>query len=140
MSGPVAFDVRARRPLRVAALVKQIPRFEQMTLRPDGRLSREGVELEMNAYCRRAVSVGVALARASAGSCAVYTLGPPSAEDVLREAIVCGADRGVLITDPAFAGSDTLATARALAAALRRDQPFDVVVAGRNSVDAGWIL
>ena len=90
----------------------------------------------MNAYCRRAVSKGVELAQATGGTCTVITLGPPAAEDALREAIAWGADDGVLITDPAFAGSDTLATARALAAALDREGPFDLVLVGRNSVDA----
>ena len=71
----------------------------------------------------------------------MITLGPPAAEDVLREAIAWGLDRGVdirgvLVTDPAFAGSDTLATAAALAAAVRHEGPFDLVLAGRNSVDA----
>lgn len=122
--------------LRIAALVKQIPRFECMDLTPDGRLLREGVPLEMNAYCRRAVAKGIELARLSTGSLTVFTLGPPSAEDVLREALACGADSGVLISDPAFAGSDTLATARTLAAALRRKGPFDLVLCGRNSLDA----
>ena len=126
----------APRPLRIAALVKQIPKFEEMRLGPDGRLLREGVPLEMNAYCRRAVGKGVELARESGGSCTVLTLGPPSADDVLREAIAWGADDGVLVTDPAFAGSDTYATARALASALEREGPFDLVLAGRNSVDA----
>lgn len=122
--------------VRIAALVKQIPAFEAMELGPDGRLVREGLELEMNAYCRRAVSKGTELAKQTGGTCTVFTLGPPSAEDVLREAIAWGADEGVLITDPAFAGSDTLATARALAAALQREGPFDLVLTGRNSVDA----
>jgi electron transfer flavoprotein alpha/beta subunit len=122
--------------MRIAALVKQIPKFEAMELGPDGRLVREGLELEMNAYCRRAVSKGVELAVATGGTCTVVTLGPPSAEDVLREAIAWGADDGVLVSDPAFAGSDTLATARALAAALDREGPFDLVLVGRNSVDA----
>ena len=89
----------------------------------------------MNAYCRRAVSQGVTLARATGGSCTVVTLGPPSAEDVLREAVAWGADSGVHVCDPAFAGSDTLATARALAAALRAAGPFDLVLLGRNSID-----
>lgn len=122
--------------MRIAVLVKQVPRFEAMTLGPDGRLQREGLELEMNPYCRRAVSKGVELARASGGTCTVLTLGPPAAEDALREAIAWGADDGVLVTDPAFAGSDTLATARALRAALNHEGPFDLVLAGRNSVDA----
>ncbi len=121
--------------LRVAVVIKQVPRFEAMALGPDGRLVRDGLELEMNPYCRRAVTTGVALA-GDGGSCTVITLGPPSAEDCLREAIAGGAGSGVLITDPAFAGSDTLATARALAAALGRLGPFDVVVCGRSSVDS----
>jgi electron transfer flavoprotein alpha subunit len=129
MSGPTS-------PLRVAALVKQIPQFEEMRLGPDGRLERDGLPLEMSAYCRRAVAEGVAIARETGGTCTVITLGPPSAEDVLREAIAFGADDGVLVSDPAFAGSDTLATAKALAAVLRRQGPFDLVLTGRASVDA----
>ena len=122
--------------LRVAVLIKQIPRFQDMTLGPDGRLDRTNVELDMNAYCRRAVTKGVELARESGGRSTVYTLGPPPAEDILREAVACGADEGVLVGDPAFAGSDSLATARALVAALERDGPYDLIIAGRNSVDA----
>ncbi len=66
----------------------------------------------------------------------VFTLGPPAAEDVLREAVAWGADEGVLISDAAFAGSDTLATARALAAALRHHGTWDLILVGRNSIDA----
>lgn len=128
-------DAPPHRPLRVAALVKQIPVGESMTLGPDGRLRRDGVELEMNAYCRRAVSKGAELAGATGGSCTVFTLGPSSAEDVLREAVAWGADAGVHLCDLAFAGSDTLATARALAAALDLFGPFDLVLVGRNSLD-----
>src|SRR3954452_19752654 len=111
--------------ISIAALVKQIPAFEEMTLGPDGRLIRAGLDLEMSAYCRRAVAQAVALAAVHDGSVTVVTLGPPTAEDALREAIAWGVDRGVditgvLVTDPAFAGSDTLATARALAATLER--------------------
>ncbi len=128
-------------PLRIAVLAKQIPAFEAMELGPDGRLVREGLALEMNAYCRRAVALGCELAGATGGSMTVLTLGPPAAEDVLREAIAWGSANGltvdgVLVSDPAFAGSDTLATARALVAALTREGPFDLVLVGRNSVDA----
>lgn len=127
--------------MNIAALVKQIPKFEAMELGPDGRLVREGFELEMNPYCRRAVAQAVEVATQHGGTVTVLTLGPPAAEDTLREAIAWGTERGidtrgVLVSDPAFAGSDTLATARALAAALRRDGPWDLVLVGRNSVDA----
>ena len=124
------------RRLSIAVLVKQVPRFEEFELGPDGRLVRAGLELELNPYCRRAVSKGVELARATGGTCTVVTLGPPTAEECLREAVAWGADKGVLITDRAFAGSDTLATARALASALRLLGPFDLILCGRNSVDA----
>ncbi len=95
----------------------------------------------MNAYCRRAVAQAVELAQEHDGTVCVVTLGPPPAEDTLREAIAWGLARGVettgvLLTDPAFAGSDTLATARALAALIEREGPFDLILAGRNSVDA----
>ena len=121
-------------PLRVASLAKQIPHPESMRM-TDGRLVRDGVELEMNAYCRRAVAEGVTLATETGGSCTVLTLGPPSAEDVVREAIAWGAGSGLHLCDPAFAGSDTLATARALAAALESAGPFDLVLVGLNSLD-----
>jgi len=124
-------------------LVKQIPAFEEMELGPDGRLRRDGLDLEMNPYCRRAVAQAVALAQESADEHEVVfvTLGPPPAEDVLREAIAWAIERdvtarGLHVSDPAFAGSDTLATARALAAAIEHAGPFDLVLAGRNSVDA----
>ena len=128
--------------MRIAVLVKQVPKFEEMELGPDGRLRRDGIEPEMNPYCRRAVSKAVELAAERVGSrVVVFTLGPPAADDTLREAIAWGLERGVDIggvhvTDAAFAGSDTLATAKALAAALTREGPFDLVLAGRNSVDA----
>src|SRR5689334_7178698 len=111
--------------MRIAVVVKQVPTFTELALDADGRLIRAGLPLELNPYCRRAVSQAVELA-AGAGvdgarpPVTVVTLGPPSAEDTLREAIAWGLDRGVdvdglLVSDPAFAGSDTLATARALA-------------------------
>jgi electron transfer flavoprotein alpha subunit len=121
---------------RIAVLVKQVPKFEAMELGPDGRLVREGLELEMNPYCRRAVAKGVELAREHGGRCTVFTVGPPAAEDTLREAVAWGADDAVLVSDPAMAGSDTLATARALAAALEHEGPYDLILTGRNSVDA----
>ena len=124
------------RPLRVAALVKQIPKIENLSLGSDGRLQRDGLKMYMNDYCRRAVAKGHEIARASGGTLTVITLGPPIAENVLREAIAFGADEGVHITDVAFAGSDTWATAKALARAVQKVGPFDLILMGRNSVDA----
>lgn len=125
-----------RRAARVAILVKQIPATDSLKLDPNGKLVRSGLALEMNPYCRRAVSLGIALAKELQGKCTVFTLAPVSGEDVLREAVAAGANSGILISDQAFSGSDTLATARALVAALKKEGPFDLIVCGRNSVDA----
>jgi len=129
--------------MQIAVVVKQVPAFAEMALDADGRLIRTGLPLELNPYCRRAVSQAVELAAGVGRDATVtaLTLGPPAADDVLREAIAWGVDRGVeiggiLVSDPAFAGSDTLATARALAAALRITGPFDLVLTGRNTVDS----
>lgn len=120
--------------MRIAVLVKQIPAPAQLRME-DGRAVRAGVDLEVNAYCRRANAKAVELAGAE-GEAVVFTMGPPPADDALREMIACGAHRGVHLCDPAFAGSDTLATARALAAAMAAEGPFDLVLAGLNSLDA----
>ena len=133
-------QISPARPLRVLALAKQIPVFQEMRLGPDGRLVREGV-LHMNDYCRRAVAKGHEIAKASSGTMSVMTLGPDSADTVCREALAFAAGSGVPmsgihVSDRAFAGSDTLATARALAAAIRRTGPYDLILCGLNSLDA----
>jgi len=120
--------------VRVAVLVKQVPAPAELRLE-HGRLVRDGVPLEVSAYCRRANAKAVELA-GSDGEVVVFTMGPPDADDALREMLACGASRGVHLCDRAFAGADTLATARALAAAIRADGPFDLVLAGLNSLDA----
>jgi len=120
--------------VRIAVLVKQIPAPVEFRMQ-DGRLVRDGVPLEVNAYCRRANAKAVELA-GPGGEVVVFTMGPPAAADALREMIACGAHRGVHLCDPALAGADTLATAAALAAAIRHEGPFDLVLAGLNSLDS----
>ena len=120
--------------MRIAVLIKQIPAPEQLRM-DGGRVVRDGVALEVNAYCRRANAKAVELAGPD-GEVVVFTMGPPSADEALREMIACGATRGVHLCDPGFAGSDTLATARTLAAAIDREGPFDLILAGLNSLDA----
>ncbi len=122
--------------MHIVVAVKQVPSPESLALGSTGRLEREGVPLEMSAYCRRALAKGVELARATGGRCTVVTLGPPSAEDVLREALAYGADDAVLVSDPVLAGSDTLVTAQALAALLEVEGRPDLVLVGRSSLDA----
>ena len=127
---------RFDRPLRIAALIKQIPVGESMTLGDDGRLVREGLELEMNAYCRRAVSQGRGVGPGRAAGPA-----PSSRSGLPRPRTSC-----VRRSPGGPTGACTCATrrssdrtpwprARSLAAALRRDGEFDLVLVGRNSLD-----
>lgn len=120
--------------MRIAVLIKQVPVPADLRL-VDGRLSRDGAALEVNAYCRRANAKAVELAGPN-DEVVVFTMGPPAAADALREMLACGATRAVHAEDPSFAGADTLATARVLAEAIRQDGPFDLVLCGLNSVDA----
>jgi electron transfer flavoprotein alpha subunit len=121
--------------MRIAVLVKQVPvvsalRFDPVTR----RLQREGVPSEVSAFDIRALLRAVELKQPD-DELVVLTMGPPEARAALLHCLALGADRGVHLVDRAFAGADTLATARALAAALRRE-PYALVFCGRHSVDA----
>lgn len=123
--------------MRILATAKQVPSStEDLLLDSSGQMIRKGIALEMNAYCRRAVAKAVELARQTKGHCTVVSLGPPSAEDVLLEALAWGADDAVLLSDRVFAGSDTLATARALAGFVELEGPFDLIITGHSSLDS----
>lgn len=125
------------RGLRTVALVKQVPLGGGTgALGADGRLRRDGLGTEMNPWCRRAVTQAVRL-RGEGGRSTAVTMGPPSAEDVLREAIACGVDEAVHVCDPALAGSDCLVTAKVLASAIADIGRVDLVLVGRSSVDGG---
>jgi len=121
--------------VRVAVLVKQIPVPAELTF-AGGHLVRTGVPLETSAYCRRANARAVTLTGGPDDEVVVFTMGRPSAADALREMIACGAHRGVLVSDPALAGSDTLVTAAVLAAAIRLEGPFDLILTGAYSLDS----
>src|SRR5882724_4592721 len=122
--------------MKYAVLIKQVPNVSEMQFDPQTRrLRREGVRLEVSSFDVRALIRAVELRAETGGEVTVLTMGPPQARDALIHCLALGADRGVHLVDPAFAGSDTLATARALALALRREG-FDLVLCGRSSVDA----
>ena len=69
------------------------------------------------------------------GTVTALTMGPPQAEAVLREAIACGADEGVLVSDRAFAGADTWATSYTLSQAIKTLAPVDLVLCGKQAID-----
>lgn len=98
------------------------------------RLVREGVEQVMDPWDEYGVEAGLQLVEQHGGAVTVISMGPERAKEAMRKALAMGAERGVLISDPALAGSDALATARALAAAIKRENP-DIVICGTESSD-----
>ena len=122
--------------MNILVCVKQVPDAKDVRLDPKtNTLAREGVESIMNPYDRHALEEAVAIKEQQGGTVTVLTMGPPQAESVLREAIACGADDGVLISDRAFAGADTWATAYTLAMAVQALGEFDLILCGKQAID-----
>src|SRR6266542_5249507 len=122
--------------VKIVCLVKQVPEptaieFDEET----NTLKREGVPLVLNSFDRHAVREAVRLREAAGGEVVAMTMGPPQAEEALRETIAIGADRAVHLSDRAFAVADTLGTSRTLALALEKEAP-DLVLCGRKTVDS----
>jgi electron transfer flavoprotein alpha subunit len=122
--------------MKQIVLVKQVPAVSELAFDAETRtLKREGVRLEVSSFDVRALLRAVELRVEHGGEVVVMTMGPPAAREALVYCLALGADRGMHLVDRAFAGADTLATARALARALAREG-FDLVLCGRASVDA----
>jgi len=112
--------------------------WSQIAFRDDGSLQREGVELIINPVDRNALEEALKIRQARGGAVTVFSMGPPSCLERLREALAMGADRAFLLSDRNFAGADTLATSRALAAGIKKEMPdFDLVICGSASIDSG---
>ncbi len=122
--------------MKIAVCIKQVPLVSMLKFDNETRrLIRDGVPSEVNHFDFLAVCAAVELKKAHGAEVVVFTMGPPQAREALVQCLAVGADRAVHLTDRAFAGSDTLATARALALALY-NEGFDLVLCGRNSVDS----
>lgn len=122
--------------MKILVCIKQVPDAKDVRLDPvNNTLAREGVESIMNPYDRHALEEAVAIREQVGGTVTVITMGPPQAETVLREAIACGADEGVLVSDRSFAGADTWATVYTLAYASQTLGTFDLFLCGKQAID-----
>jgi electron transfer flavoprotein alpha subunit len=118
--------------MKIICLVKQVPAIGAIEFDEEAKtLKREGVPLELNVFDRYAVQQAARLG----DEVVAMTMGPPQAEDALRECLELGADRAILLSDPVFAVADTLGTSRTLALAIRREGA-DVVLCGRKTTDS----
>jgi electron transfer flavoprotein alpha/beta subunit len=122
--------------MRLIVCIKQVPEVAEIKFNPDtNTLIREGVANIVNPFDRRALAEAIRLRDLCGGEVVVLTMGPPQAREALVDCLGAGADRAIHLVDPAFGGSDTLATARALALALRHEH-YDIIFCGKYSVDA----
>ena len=133
--------------MKIAVCVKYVPVVSRIQFDYANKvIQREGVPSEINPFDLLGVNLAVDLKADAGGGAAADTdadadsvvaisMGPPSAAEGLTQCYALGVDRAVLLSDRALAGSDTLATAQALALALRRESP-DLIICGRNSSDA----
>ncbi len=121
--------------MNIVVCIKQVPDTAEVRINPEtGTLIREGVPSIINPYDMHAIEAAVQIKEATGAKVTVLTMGPPQADVALRDAIAMGADEAVLISDRAFAGSDTWATSYTLSQALRKLSP-DIIMCGKQAID-----
>src|SRR5512146_1397063 len=127
--------------LNLAVLVKPVPDpscYDRIEIDPaTGVLLRQGMPAVLNPTDKHALEAALALREKHGGRVAIVGMAPESASETLREGLAMGADEVFLLSDRAFAGSDSLATSRVLAAGIRKAGSFDLVLAGNESADGG---
>ena len=126
--------------MHTVVCIKQVPDSAQIRVHPvTNTIMRQGVPTIINPYDLFALEAALRLRDLHGGTITVLTMGPPMAEDSLRRALCFGANRAVLLTDRAFAGSDTLATSFALSQAVKKIGetfgPVDIVFTGKQTID-----
>jgi electron transfer flavoprotein beta subunit len=121
--------------MNIAVCIKQVPDTAEVRINPEtGTLIREGVPSIINPYDMHALEAALQIKEQKDGKVTAVTMGPPQAETALREAISIGVDEGVLLSDKAFAGSDTWATSYALSRAMAKIKP-DIILCGKQAID-----
>ncbi|MDD5292382.1 MAG: electron transfer flavoprotein subunit beta/FixA family protein [Candidatus Omnitrophica bacterium] len=122
--------------MNIVVCIKQVPETTQVQIDPKtNTLIREGVTSIINPFDMYAIEEGIRLKEKFGGKTTVITMGPPQADSALREAISLGCDEGILLSDRAFAGSDTLATSYTMAMAIRKIKEFDMIICGKQASD-----
>ncbi len=122
---------------RILACVKLVPATAEVEMDGQFRLKRDGTNLQLNIADLSAVEAALRMKAAEPGrEVTVLSMGPSKAEQTLKELFALGVDRVILLSDRVLAGADSIATARALAAAVRHLGGFDCILCGRRAMDA----
>lgn len=124
--------------LNIVVCIKQVPMVTELPWdEKTGTLRRDLAAGMMNPACKHAVEAALQLKEKYGAAITVLTMGPPAAEEVLREALAMGADRSILICDRLLAGSDTYATSFILAEAVKKEVPgCDLILCGAYTSDS----
>jgi electron transfer flavoprotein beta subunit len=116
--------------------IKQVPETTNVKIDPvTHTLMREGVAAIINPFDMYAIEEGLRLKGKLGGKVTAITMGPPQAETALRECISMGVDEAILVSDRAFAGSDTWATSYTLARAIHKIGDYSIVICGKQASD-----
>ncbi len=122
--------------MKYVVCIKQVPDTMDVRIDPETkRIVREGIPSILNPYDAYALEEAIRLKERFGGTTVAISMGPPQAEAVLKEAISLGIDEVYLLSDRAFAGSDTLATSYTLSRAIRKIGDFSIVLCGREAMD-----
>lgn len=122
--------------MQILVCIKQVPETTEVTIDPESHtLMREGIPAIVNPLDTYALEEGLRLREKHEGKVTSLSMGPPQAEQALREAIAMGVDEGILVSDRAIAGSDTLATSRIVGKAAEKHGPYDLIICGKQAID-----
>jgi len=122
--------------MHIAVCIKQVPDTKNVRIDPNTHtLVRQGVESIINPFDLFAVEAALQIKDQTQAKVTVLTMGPPQAEEALREVLSRGVDEAVLLSDRAFAGADTWATSVTVAAAIRKLGDVDLVLCGKQAID-----
>lgn len=122
--------------MHIAVCIKQVPDTTEVKINPEtNTLIREGVPSIINPFDENAIEAALQLKENHGGKVTVITMGPPQAIDALKQAIAMGVDEVYLISDRAFAGSDTWATSYTLAQGIKKLGHFDLILCGKQAID-----
>ena len=125
--------------LKIIVLAKQVPDTRNVgkdAMKADGTVNRAALPAIFNPEDLNALEQALQIKDKHPGSkITILTMGPGRAAEVIREGLFRGADDGVLLTDRAFAGADTLATSYALSMAVKKIGSFDIIISGRQAID-----
>ena len=125
--------------LNIVVLAKQVPDTRNVgkdAMKEDGTINRAALPAIFNPEDLNALAQALQLKEQNPGSTiTILTMGPPRAAEIIREAMYRGADTGIVLTDRAFAGADTLATSYALSVAIRHIGKYDIIIGGRQAID-----